>query len=93
MSARDNMTDLQELARRHLWGHFTRLGHYADHELPIITRGEGCYVYDQHDHRLVDGLSGLFVVQVGYGRRELAEAAAHQAETLNYFPLWSYGHE
>ncbi|MCU1430198.1 MAG: adenosylmethionine-8-amino-7-oxononanoate aminotransferase, partial [Actinomycetia bacterium] len=42
---------------------------------------------------LVDGLSGLFVVQVGYGRRELAEAAAHQAETLNYFPLWSYGHE
>jgi adenosylmethionine-8-amino-7-oxononanoate aminotransferase len=93
VSARDNMTDLQELARRHLWGHFTRLGHYADHELPIITRGEGCYVYDQHDHRLVDGLSGLFVVQVGYGRRELAEAAAHQAETLNYFPLWSYGHE
>jgi adenosylmethionine-8-amino-7-oxononanoate aminotransferase len=87
------MPDLQELARRHLWGHFTRMGAFVDHELPIISRGEGCYVYDAHGRRIVDGLSGLFVVQVGYGRRELAEAGARQAETLNYFPLWSYGHE
>jgi adenosylmethionine-8-amino-7-oxononanoate aminotransferase len=85
--------DLQARARAHLWGHFTRLGHYAEHELPIIVRGDGCNVYDQHGRRFVDGLSGLFVVQVGYGRRELAEAGARQAETLNYFPLWSYGHE
>ncbi len=93
MNERDNMSDLQDKARRHLWGHFTKLSAYAERELPIISRGEGCYVYDQHGRRLVDGLSGLFVVQAGYGRRELAEAAAHQAETLNYFPLWSYGHE
>src|SRR5258705_9915133 len=39
----------------------------------------------------MDGLSGLFVVQVGHGRKELAEAAAKQAETLSFFPLWSYG--
>ena len=38
--------DLQELARRHLWMHFTRMGAYADHEIPVIVRGEGCYVYD-----------------------------------------------
>ena len=38
----------------------------------------------------IDGLSGLFVVQVGHGRKELAEAAAKQAETLAFFPLWSY---
>ena len=36
---------LQEQARRHLWMHFTRMGEYSDeHEIPIIVRGEGCYV-------------------------------------------------
>src|SRR5206468_8495213 len=40
----------------------------------------------------LDALSGLFVVQVGHGRRVLAEAAARQAEQLAYFPLWSYAH-
>jgi adenosylmethionine-8-amino-7-oxononanoate aminotransferase len=87
------MSDLQDKARRHLWGHFTRLAHYQDRELPIITRGEGCAVYDQRGRRLLDALSGLFVVNAGYGRRELAEAGARQMETLNYFPLWSYAHE
>ena len=87
-----NSEELQAAARRHLWGHFTRLGHYVDHELPIITRGDGCYIWDQHDTRRLDALAGLFVVQVGYGRRELADAAARQAETLNYFPVWSYAH-
>lgn len=82
----------QEAARRHLWLHFSRLGRYRQHELPIITRGEGCYVWDQHGNRRIDALSGLFVVQAGYGRRELAEAGARQAQTMNYFPIWSYGH-
>ncbi|GIU85777.1 MAG: aspartate aminotransferase family protein [Acidimicrobiia bacterium] len=82
----------QEAARRHLWLHFSRLGRYAQHELPVVTRGEGCHVWDQHGRRRIDALSGLFVVQAGYGRRELAEAGARQAETMNYFPIWSYGH-
>jgi adenosylmethionine-8-amino-7-oxononanoate aminotransferase len=85
-------SDLQDQARRHLWGHFTRLGQYEHQDLPVITRGEGCNVWDEHGNRKLDALAGLFVVQVGYGRRELAEAAAQQAETLNYFPLWSYAH-
>ncbi|MBK9178488.1 MAG: aspartate aminotransferase family protein [Acidimicrobiales bacterium] len=84
--------DLQALARRHLWMHFTRLASYADAEVPIITRGEGCYVFDQHGRRYLDGLSGLFTVQVGHGRRELADAAAAQGRDLGYFPLWSYAH-
>jgi adenosylmethionine-8-amino-7-oxononanoate aminotransferase len=84
--------DLQAAARRHLWGHFTKLGNLAATELPIIARGEGCHVWDVHGTRRLDALAGLFVVQVGYGRRELADAAAQQAETLSYFPLWSYGH-
>ena len=87
------MSDLSDRAKRHLWMHFTRLGAYADTEVPIIARGEGCYVWDQHGKRYLDGLSGLFTVQVGHGRAELGEAAARQAETLGYFPVWSFAHE
>jgi adenosylmethionine-8-amino-7-oxononanoate aminotransferase len=83
---------LQERARRHLWMHFTRLSSYAGREIPVIVRGEGAYLWDQHGKRYLDALSGLFVVQVGHGRAELAEAAARQAEQLAYFPLWSYAH-
>jgi adenosylmethionine-8-amino-7-oxononanoate aminotransferase len=86
------MSDLSERAQRHLWMHFTRLGAFADAEVPIIARGEGCYVWDQHGKRYFDGLSGLFTVQVGHGRAELGEAAARQAETLGYFPVWSFAH-
>ena len=87
------MSQLSEAAHRHLWMHFTKLGAFSPDEVPVITRGEGCYVYDQHGKRYLDGLSGLFTVQVGHGRRELADAAARQAETLAYFPVWSFAHE
>ncbi len=83
---------LQEAARRHLWMHFTRMSSYQDHEVPVMVRGEGPWVYDSRGRRYLDGLSGLFVVQVGHGRRELAEAASRQASELAYFPLWSYAH-
>src|SRR6204780_3564951 len=86
--------DLQELAKRHLWMHFTRMGAYAapDHEVPIIVRGEGCYVYDQHGKRYLDGLSALYCVNIGHGRSELGEAAARQAEELGFYTNWSYAH-
>jgi adenosylmethionine-8-amino-7-oxononanoate aminotransferase len=90
MTAPDD--NLHELARRHLWMHFSRLWSYADHEVPVIVKGEGPYVWDRHGRRYLDGLSGLFVVQVGHGRRELAEAAARQAGELAYFPIWNYAH-
>ncbi|MFV9452669.1 aspartate aminotransferase family protein, partial [Rhodococcus sp. NM-2] len=57
---------------------------------PIITRGEGARIWDTAGKSYLDGLSGLFVVQAGHGRTELAEAAAKQAEQLAFFPLWSY---
>jgi adenosylmethionine-8-amino-7-oxononanoate aminotransferase len=76
--------DLQELARRHLWMHFTRMGAYADHEIPVIVRGEGCYVYDEHGKRYLDGLSALFCVNVGHGRAEPGEAAARQSAELGF---------
>jgi len=82
----------QEAAKRNLWLHFTRMSAYRDSEVPVIVRGSGAYVYDQHGRRYLDGLSGLFVSQVGHGRAEIAEAGARQASELAYFPLWSYAH-
>jgi adenosylmethionine-8-amino-7-oxononanoate aminotransferase len=84
---------LQELAQRHLWLHFSRMGSYNDdREIPIIVRGEGCYVYDDSGNRYLDGLSGLFCVNAGHGRTELGEAAARQVEELDFYTLWSYAH-
>jgi putrescine aminotransferase len=51
----------------------------------IITRGMGVHVWDSDGRRLLDGMAGLWCVNVGYGRRELAEAAAHQLETLAFY--------
>ena len=84
---------LQEDARRHLWMHFSRMGAYdAEHEIPIIARGDGAYVWDAHGKKYLDGLSGLFCVNAGHGRPELAEAAARQFEELEFYVLWSYAH-
>src|SRR3954451_13566244 len=84
---------LSATARDHLWMHFTRHSTYEDGgQVPVITRGEGAYIWDERGKRYLDGLSGLFTVQVGHGRAELAEAAAAQARELAFFPLWSYAH-
>jgi len=57
----------------------------------IITRGEGIYVYDSDDNRLIDGPGGMWCVNVGHGRREIAEAIATQASTLAYYSPWALG--
>ena len=84
--------DLQELAKRHLWMHFTRLGAFDRAEVPIIVRGEGPYVWDDHGNRYLDGLAGLFCVNAGHGREELAEAAAAQIRELDFYITWSFAH-
>jgi adenosylmethionine-8-amino-7-oxononanoate aminotransferase len=89
---KDQIAELQEKAKRHLWLHFTRMSSYADQDVPVIVRGEGQYVFDQNGKRYLDGLAGLFVSQIGHGRTEVAEAGARQASELAYFPLWSYAH-
>ena len=85
--------DLQELARRHLWLHFARMGSYGpDSEMPIISRAEGCYVWDDAGNRYLDGLSALFCVNAGHGRTELGEAMAEQVGELDFVTIWSYAH-
>lgn len=71
-----------------LWLHFSR--HGPGITPPIITRGDGVTIFDDRGKSYLDGLSGLFTVQVGHGRAELAEAAVRQAGTLAFFPLWGY---
>src|SRR4051812_28845532 len=88
----DDFARLQAAGRDHLWLHFSRHSVYEQGEMPVIVRGEGVYLYDSKGKRYLDGLAGLFVSQLGHGRRELAEAAAQQAETLAFMPLWSYAH-
>src|ERR1700733_5536741 len=73
--------------------HFPRLGAYDEnHEVPIMVRGEGPWVWAQQGKRYLDALPRLFTPQIGHGRTELAEAGAKQAETLAYFPIWTYAH-
>src|SRR5882757_8293915 len=83
---------LADSAREHLWMHFSRLSAYQDSPVPVIVRGEGPYIWDARGKRYLDGLAGLFAVQVGHGREELAEAAARQTKQLAYFPLWGHAH-
>ena len=79
-------TSMQDAARDHLWMHFTRHGAYeAGARIPTIVRGEGHTIWDDTGKEYIDGLSGLFVVQAGHGRTELAEAAATQAQKLAFF--------
>ncbi len=73
--------------------HFTRHSTYDEGgHVPVITRGDGAYIWDDQGNKYLDGLAGLFVVQVGHGRTELAEVMAKQASELAFFPLWSYAH-
>ena len=84
---------LAESAADHLWMHFTRHSVYEKgHHVPVIVRGDGAYIFDDQGKRYLDGLAGLFTVQLGHGRTELADAAHKQASELAFFPLWSYAH-
>jgi adenosylmethionine-8-amino-7-oxononanoate aminotransferase len=85
--------ELQRKAKDHLWMAFARQSVMEDGPgVPIIVRGEGHHIWDSTGKKYLDGLSGLFVVNAGHGRRRLAEAAAKQAEELAFFPIWSYAH-
>ena len=85
--------ELQQAAKDHLWLHFTRMGGYRDADVPIIVRGEGCYLEDSNGKRYLDALAGLFAVQIGYSYGdEVGEAAAAQLRELPFYTNWSYAH-
>jgi adenosylmethionine-8-amino-7-oxononanoate aminotransferase len=92
-TAPEKTLDLQRAAREHLWLHFTRMSAYEGSEVPIIVRGDGCYLEDANGKRYLDALAGLFSVNIGYGYgEEMGEAAAAQMRELPFYTNWSYAH-
>ncbi len=65
----------------------THLAQHARGETPgrVISTGEGCFVTDRDGNRLLDAFAGLYCVNIGYGRQEVAEAIAEQARELAYY--------
>jgi adenosylmethionine-8-amino-7-oxononanoate aminotransferase len=93
LAEHDVAARLQQQARDHLWLHFTRMGGYRDVEMPIIVRGDGCYLEDSNGRRYLDALAGLFAVQLGYSYGDEIGAAAHeQMKELPFYTNWSYAH-
>ena len=92
-SAAPTTLDLQRAAREHLWLHFTRMSGYRDGEVPIIVRGDGCYLEDINGKRYLDALAGLFSVNIGYSYGdEIGDAAAAQMRELPFYTNWGYAH-
>ncbi len=81
------MGDLSGADRRHLW--HSMLQHRSlDTKPPMIIReAKGCTVIDEGGREYLDAMAGLFCVNVGYGRHEIAEAAAEQMRRLPFYPL------
>ena len=70
----------------HLWTHKTQDHPFLSDEELVIDRGEGVWVWTERGKKLLDGFAGLAVVNVGHGRREIAEAIAEQTVRLAYYP-------
>src|SRR5205807_4078782 len=69
------------------------MGAYADGDVPIIVRGDGCYLEDANGKRYLDALAGLFSVNIGYGYgEEMGQAALAQMRELPFYTNWSYAH-
>jgi len=71
----------------HPWEDLKTLGKNKRH---VLTRGEGIYVYDSDGNRYIDGPAGMWCVNVGYGRTEIAEAVAKQLNEMPYDSPWSF---
>lgn len=84
---------VQKQVREHLFLNFTDWSNYANTDIPVFVRGEGCEVIDVHGRRYIDGLSGLYCSNLGhdFGAEVGAVAAAQMAE-LAYTSTWTVGH-
>ena len=80
-----DLADLQQSDRDHHFHPFTDFKALGERGTRVIVRGEGVYVWDHAGNKLLDGMSGLWNVNVGYGRRELIDAATRQLETLPFY--------
>ena len=82
---------VEQQALEHVWIHTARWLDLAERDgLHVIVRGEGCRLIDAHGRTYLDGLSGLYLVNVGHGRAEIGDAMARQARELAYVSSASY---
>ncbi len=80
-----SQAEWQDLDRDHYLHPFTDHKDLREKKSRIITRADGVYIYDADGNEILDGMSGLWCVNVGYGREELVEAAARQLRELPYY--------
>jgi len=85
MSTQDDTAALQARDSAHHWHPFTDTKKLSARGPRVITHAQGIYLTDSEGHRLLDGMAGLWCVNVGYGRRELIEAASAQMKDLPYY--------
>ena len=84
-SAHLSTKDIQSLDSAHFIHPFTDHGDLATRGARVITKAEGIYVCDSEGEKMLDAMSGLWCVNVGYGRKELADAAYQQMMTLPFY--------
>ncbi|NTW03880.1 MAG: aminotransferase class III-fold pyridoxal phosphate-dependent enzyme [Oscillochloris sp.] len=82
----------QQTVADNVWLHFFQMGHLSSTGArpTVLVRGAGSRVWDQEDNEYIDGLSGLFTVNVGYGRQEIADAIAAQLSQIAYVSPFSF---
>ncbi|WP_419719631.1 aspartate aminotransferase family protein [Maritalea porphyrae] len=76
---------LQALDAAHHIHPFSDMGELNAKGTRIITRADGAYIWDSNGNKLLDGMAGLWCVNVGYGRQELVDVATKQMKQLPYY--------
>ena len=82
-----NKKHLIEWDKRYIWHPFTQMKDYADMNPLVIEKGEGCYLIDIDGNRYIDGVSSLWVLVHGHGKKELLDAIEKQSKTLCHSTL------
>src|SRR3989442_10260287 len=83
----ENLQELRELAEAHFWPHFRQAGDMSpDTGVKVVQRAQGVWVEDAEGKRWFDTLSGMWLVNAGHGRTEIAEAVYHQMLDVSYSP-------
>ena len=88
MTQSRSTAEWQALGREHLLAPFTDYKQLGAKGARIVTKADGVYLWDSEGHKILDGMAGLWCVNVGYGRRELADVAHRQMLELPYYNLF-----
>ena len=90
VDASTGSTSVEQAARDHVWIHMLPWAEFDSDNLRIFERGEGARLYDVQGREYLDGIAGLWVVNAGHGRKEIAQAYGDQAANLGYASAMSY---